>query len=91
VVGDSIGMTGGMNLKIFPNPFEATLNVELMNAERQECVIEILNTTGQVVLYQKGILGNTNYLLNVSDLNRGVYILKITADSMVEFIRIIKQ
>ena len=68
------------NIAVFPNPANDQLNVKLLFAECNALAIELFDLTGKVVA-----VPNTNqfsitnqYTFDVSDLNKGVYILKVT-------------
>jgi hypothetical protein len=69
------------NVAVFPNPANDQLNVRLLFAECNAVGnIELFDLTGKVVA-----VPNTNqfsitnqYTFDVADLNKGVYILKVT-------------
>jgi len=73
------------NITIYPNPTNNNLNVNL-NSISGEFKYTLVNTLGQQVL--KGNLLNTQNILNVSNIDKGIYLLKIednlSDNSMVE-------
>ena len=73
------------NISIYPNPANTQLNVELLFAESNAVIIELFDLTGKVVA-----VANTNqfsttnqYTFDVAELNKGVYILKVTNGNKV--------
>jgi hypothetical protein len=63
-------------IKLYPNPTQtATVTISSLNTEL--ITIEVFNTLGQQVMTET----LTNNTLNVSNLNPGVYILKITQNN----------
>ena len=68
------------------------LNISLNAKWTQDISIDILSASGQSVLHQK-VLSNKGFsekLLNLSELKAGIYLLRITAEDEVNYIRIIK-
>ena len=72
------------SVKIYPNPVNDILNVELLN--NKEFKFEIINTAGSVVK-----LGTSKKTINVTSLGVGVYILKITQDGTETVQKFIKK
>ncbi len=62
------------NINIYPNPTKNTLNVNL-NSISGDYRYSLINTLGQKIL--NGNLMNTNNILDISTLEKGVYFLKI--------------
>ena len=74
---------------IYPNPADEKLFIE-SNSQSQNLDLAIYNMTGQLV--KKGLFRNTGTIeLNVSDLTKGIYILKINTDTDSYNTRIIIQ
>lgn len=75
------------NFAVFPNPVNDVLN--LTNSKNIAITAtQITDINGRVV---KEIKGNTVAQINISDLNAGVYFLKITTDQGVGTTKIIKK
>ncbi|MCX7549133.1 T9SS type A sorting domain-containing protein [Xanthomarina sp. F1114] len=76
VVGDVLGIEEYSlnNLSIYPNPINDVLNIQLNEAIKIKDV-KVYSITGQIV-----IQGQNQRKLNVSQLNPGVYLLKIQTD-----------
>jgi hypothetical protein len=67
------------SFQIFPNPAKEAINVKLSNAKNENSFIEIYNSVGMLI--RKVELGNEStltQLVNISDLNSGIYIVKTT-------------
>ncbi len=65
-------------LKLYPNPANEILNVdcEILNAENSK--IEILNSLGQMVREEELIFKDGKAIINVKDLENGVYVLTVS-------------
>jgi hypothetical protein len=77
----------GSNFKIFPNPSDALLNIELKNNNSNGSV-EIYDMLGKKVISQ--LITNEYIALNVSQLNTGLYLIKIITDNGIESKRFVK-
>lgn len=73
------------NISIYPNPANTQLNVELLFAENNAVIIELFDLTGKVVAVPNtNQFSTTNqYTFDVAELNKGVYILKVTNGNKV--------
>lgn len=68
---------------IAPNPAKDILNVRFLLANDSYVNISILSTSGKTLFNQNdvvGLRGLNNVSLNISNINQGVYILKISND-----------
>ncbi|EDP70931.1 putative surface protein [Flavobacteriales bacterium ALC-1] len=72
------------HLSVYPNPVKETLNVSLLNFEAQR--YEIINMLGQVVLN-----GSFTQTIDVSNLDEGLYILKLNIGEKSKMERFIKK
>ncbi len=63
------------NILIYPNPANNSLNIDLNN-NKTTLKYKIINTLGQTVL--EGKLINTNNTLNISTIEKGIYLVKIS-------------
>lgn len=76
--------------RIFPNPASAELSVEPYEATG-ELNIEILTISGRkVVKYDQKLAGPT-LKINIRNLDKGLYILKISTDGKTDHFRFIKE
>jgi hypothetical protein len=62
---------------IWPNPFSATLNIELFNTHENESVIKILNLNGKCVYCSRHNEFTKKIKADLSFLTEGVYILSV--------------
>jgi len=62
------------NFKLFPNPSTAIFYIQRQSTEKME--ISVFDITGKLVFKEKNIF-NTHYTLNLSNINKGIYFLKI--------------
>lgn len=72
------------NLRVYPNPASTVLNVDFELNKADDVSITVLNTMGQVVATDNmsSVVGVQNTMLDVSNLESGMYIVKIrTSDS----------
>ena len=67
------------NVSTYPNPASGVLNVSLLYAESGNVTIELLDLSGKsAVLEQPISVSQSNYKVDVSAIENGVYILKVT-------------
>ena len=70
------------DIKVYPNPTEGQITIELNNISSSEIKsIQLFNTTGKLIDTQLRKVGN-NYVLNF-DANTGVLWLVITTDNSI--------
>ena len=72
-------------VKLYPNP--ASNNIRFTNI--QKATIMITDVTGKVVLQTEGV--DENSLINVSNLNSGIYLVNIKNESINETIKFVKK
>lgn len=66
------------NIRVYPNPANDVLNIDLNGISKEETVTEIVNTIGQMVYQTKSL--NQHLVINTSALAGGVYIVNIKQD-----------
>jgi hypothetical protein len=73
------------NIAIYPNPANDQLNVNLLFAESNAVNIELFDLTGKAVATpnMNQAISPNQYTLDVADLTKGVYILKVTNGTKV--------
>lgn len=78
------------SILIFPNPVSKKLYVDLSKLKEQRLDITISNELGQIV---ESLNVNTKYIvsINVSDFDRGTYIIKVKNDQINRIEKIIKE
>ena len=73
-----------LKLKIYPNPFENYLNLEIYLMEKSQSNIEIFDYTGKSVYRKEDvelISGNNNLLLDNLNFKTGIYCVKIITNN----------
>lgn len=89
-----IGSTGSVenhffeNLKIAPNPVLNTFKIEGFKGSLQDYDFQIFNVLGKMVYQQQKLTNNT---LDISTLEKGLYLLKISNNNFQKTIKIIKK
>lgn len=77
-------------IRIDPNPFEDFIQIEMFETGSGSVEIDILSIVGKVVR-NFNFPANERYVLNLSDLEKGVYLLKINNGKSACVKRIIHQ
>ncbi|MFA6924529.1 MAG: T9SS type A sorting domain-containing protein [Bacteroidales bacterium] len=78
----------GINSKIYPNPASTQITIELPKKEEQS-IITIYNLNGEELIKQQ--IKNNKTDVDISELQSGVYFIKIVNNKNVEIKKIIKQ
>ena len=73
-------MTNENQVSIYPNPANDILNVELSTTNTENIELQIIDFQSRIVLQEAS--KNSNIKLNVSNLKKGYYILKITGNKL---------
>ena len=79
-----------IEVKIFPNPVEEILNIDIQNKNLTEPVVQIINITGQKVY--ESALTDKHTTIDISFIAKGIYILRIqTRDNKIMNYKILKE
>jgi hypothetical protein len=79
-------------VSVFPNPFNKTVNVLLPNDASKIATIEVLSTSGQIMLKSNYPVVDGSVTLNLEKLSAGFYLLNVTsAENKKSVIKIIKR
>lgn len=70
------------NIRIYPNPSNSFINIEVINTLKTIDKIEMLNALGQQVSTTK-ISNNTKEKIDINNLANGIYIVKVYIDNNV--------
>ena len=84
----SIEDNSSLELKLYPNPIEDVLNIELGNSY-DKVDVKIYSLTGQMVKSTQ-LNNGLNFKINLSELSSGLYILKIDSEGKTHTSRILK-
>ncbi len=85
---------GGNMIMIYPNPATDRLTVEMHSVKLQTITMQVMDAKGAMVSTNTQALaaGTNQANINISNLSKGVYVLKITeADGTVKHSRFVKQ
>lgn len=80
-------------IKLYPNPVNNVLNIELSSVEANDAKILLINTLGQVVLEKNISLnsGETNTMLDMSSLAKGIYTVYFQSNGVQHVEKIVKE
>ena len=87
----SVSEINNLELNIYPNPIVDLVNLKFNNNFEGIILIEIYDTLGRLSFTQNKFLSDNKLSFNVSDLERGIYILKVYSDNKSSVKRIIKK
>ncbi|OQA01230.1 MAG: hypothetical protein BWY70_00455 [Bacteroidetes bacterium ADurb.Bin408] len=77
-------------MHVFPNPASIAITINLQqHIPPQNTTLSIFSITGQLLLQQP--LTNTKTEINISQLAKGIYILKLNSDDKVAVGRFVKE
>lgn len=79
----SVDAVETLNVKVFPNPFGATLNIDLSDFDGDVTTVELVNVMGQVVSVHNVNSANDNIALNLTSTPTGMYVLNLMNDDEV--------
>ncbi|MFD0835642.1 T9SS type A sorting domain-containing protein [Mariniflexile aquimaris] len=74
----------------YPNPTTGIVNIEVPNASYTNISIEIYNLQGQLIKSGKHNISDAKIHLDLSDVSKGIYVLKLNLDNP-KFIKVIKK
>ncbi len=69
---------GSKQLTVKPNPANDFITVELKGSKQKSCYLEIIDITGKRHYYSKVEFKQNSYGMNVSFLNSGLYLVRVT-------------
>ncbi|MEM6263283.1 MAG: lamin tail domain-containing protein [Bacteroidota bacterium] len=83
-------VTPSTEIKVYPNPFDQLFMVDLRGLEAETATLSLHNMVGQQVLRNTVSTGNVEQV-QLADLPKGIYILRVKAGSATKTLRMIKQ
>lgn len=93
LVPTSIKEVSGMaQVRVYPNPTNALLNISVEVANAQDINVEIFNSIGQQMISKQ--YGNQTKLIETLDISafaQGVYMVRIKANENIRTIRLVKE
>jgi Secretion system C-terminal sorting domain len=89
----SIILSGKLLAKIYPNPIESDLNIDVVSDKNNsEVMVELIDVVGKIIDVQKRKItsGTSNITFDTDNLISGTYIVRITNDDNVVQHKIVK-
>jgi photosystem II stability/assembly factor-like uncharacterized protein len=86
-------INNNLKVKIYPNPVKFNAKVSILSNQNQEATIDIVNMAGQTVRQlgsQNLLFGENTVNIQIGDLPKGVYLLKVNTQNNTGTIRFIK-
>lgn len=79
------------NMVVFPNPSSETINVNLNLKSSQKVSIELTDITGKLILSKDAgtLTGESKQTLNVNDISKGTYLVRVITESGIEVRKIV--
>jgi hypothetical protein len=74
----------------YPNPTSGILTIESSLKKEETYTIDLINIYGNVILNQKINVIDGKFDIDMSGVSSGFYMLQIRTDSIVQYIRVIK-
>ncbi|MDD4970249.1 MAG: T9SS type A sorting domain-containing protein [Paludibacter sp.] len=90
----SVGLNNVTNMPLsilYPNPVANELNIKIASDRHSRISIEILSLEGKILFSKVPDENSTVYQVNVSGINKGLYLCRINDGSTIETIKFIKQ
>lgn len=78
-------------IKIYPNPFEGTLNIDLGNEPSGTVSVELRSIVGKLVSSRRHSQEYGKLALDLPDLEPGVYLLKLSLNNLEMIYKVIKK
>ncbi len=76
-------------LEVYPNPVNDVLTISNVNIEGN-ALISVYDAQGKVV-FRNDVTNNSNYTIDMSALEAGIYMVEVTSETTSEKVRVIKQ
>jgi hypothetical protein len=78
------------NVTVNPNPTSGKLNIELAEIPKETVLVELYDISGRLIKLNK-FINQTNFSLDISDLQNGIYLLNIRSEEVYsKSIKVIK-
>lgn len=88
VIVTDIQIAGSENfVLVFPNPFDERINIDLPR-ESENVDYQLFNSFGRII--KQGII-NKSLIIKTSDLSAGIYLIRLSGNSINQMVRIVKK
>lgn len=91
VVEQSFPIKNNESLVLYPNPAKEVLFLHLQTGQTSSGIIEIISMEGKMVYRQDINSNSTIYEIDMSNISRGLYVIKVNRGSSIETAKFIKQ
>ena len=76
---------------VYPNPFQTSINIQVMANKKQEVTIQLFTTAHQLVFIKKAQVENGHTEIEiVPNVAQGIYILQAEIDGQLQIFKVIK-
>jgi hypothetical protein len=81
IVSDEFNIPDGFKVKQFPNPFNATTNIQITIPTSDIVTISIFNSVGQLIKFEERSItsGIYTYYFDAANFSSGIYLYRVTA------------
>jgi hypothetical protein len=83
-------LTNTSNLRVFPNPVNNILNVDVNSISVEGATIELVDLSGKTIIHSavEDIFKEGAFQLNVADVENGLYIVRVQSGDQVSTSRV---
>ena len=78
------------SLEVYPNPASDVLTIANLNLV-ENALVTVYDTQGKTVFTNTVSSGTSNYTIDMTSLEAGVYVVELTSENTLEKVRVIKQ
>ena len=81
------------NLDVYPNPSRDIFNVSFTSEKAQDITVKVINVLGEEIIRddRQQFEGNYNKTIDLTNYNKGIYLLQLKARFKIENIKLILQ
>ncbi|HTB06519.1 MAG TPA: T9SS type A sorting domain-containing protein, partial [Bacteroidia bacterium] len=92
VTGINVMNANNNEISVFPNPVNQILNIKFSTTQSIEAAISITDVTGRIIMESENeITPNTILPINTTDLQAGIYFVRIISKTSVQVVKFIKE
>jgi PKD repeat protein len=78
------------NLSAYPNPFQNEVVLSFQNSDNEYYTANVSDLTGRIMIQQKGKVNNAKVILDLPELNQGIYFIRIETNDIVKTVKVLK-
>lgn len=84
LTASAVSQIQSSSIRIYPNPAKNKLNIDIRESKITNPVIYVRNTLGQLIITEHAET-NSNFSMDVSTLQAGLYLIEITSDNQIVY------